>query len=128
METPTTPKRMMEPTLIADELKELARMLADWAAPSASTIYLYGSRVRGDHGPNSDVDIWPDWAGSKEEVVWWTENNKNDFADINSKLPGKLHVLPPNDPVKDKVRFGPVVYRDRNISCVLLPRIKPLGS
>jgi predicted nucleotidyltransferase len=115
--------------LISDELKALARILADWATPaSTSTICLYGSRVRGDHGPNSDVDIRADWAGTHDEVSWWTEINQSDFADINAKLPGKLHVLPSNDPVKDKVRFGTVIYRDRNISCVLLPRTKALGS
>lgn len=111
--------------MITEELKTLAAILADWAAPAKTvTIYLYGSRVRGDHTSDSDVDIWPDWAGSDAEVNWWMENNQNDFVDINGKLPGKLHVLPPNDPVKEKVRFGPVILTDRNVRCVLLPRAK----
>lgn len=111
--------------MISDELKSLTKTLADWSAPAKTVvIYLYGSRVREDHAPDSDVDIWPEWAGSATEVNWWMENNANDFADINAKLPGKLHVLPPNDPVKDKVRFGPVVYTDRNVRCVVLPRAK----
>jgi predicted nucleotidyltransferase len=111
--------------LISEQLKSLANILADWTAPAETVIiYLYGSRVRGDHALDSDVDIWPDWTGSATEVNWWMENNANDFANINAKLPGKLHVLPPNDPVKDKVRFGPVVYTDRNVRCVLLPPVK----
>lgn len=108
--------------MISDDLKTLARILADWAAPAPSAIiYLYGSRVRGDHRQDSDVDIWPVWAGTDAEVEWWTANNANVFADIDAKLPGCLHVLPPGDSVKDQVVSANIVYQDRNVRCVLLP-------
>jgi predicted nucleotidyltransferase len=99
--------------------------LADWAvsAPTA-TIYLYGSRVRGDHRTDSDVDISVRWVGAIEEVNWWKQNNDDDFANINAELPGKLHVLPENDPVTLKIRLGKVVHTDRNVRCISLPRTK----
>ena len=41
----------------SDELKELASILAEWSRGHAVTVYLYGSRIRGDHQPDSDVDV-----------------------------------------------------------------------
>jgi predicted nucleotidyltransferase len=39
-------------------LQELAARMADWAhTHSVFTIYLFGSRVRGDHRPDSDLDV-----------------------------------------------------------------------
>jgi hypothetical protein len=64
--------------------------LADWAHPHI-TIYLFGSRVRGDHRPDSDVDVViVEDESSYELVVWWTRENGNLFADIDAKLPGTL--------------------------------------
>ena len=38
------------PFRVSAELAELARRVAPWAAPATGTIvYVYGSRVRGDH-------------------------------------------------------------------------------
>jgi predicted nucleotidyltransferase len=41
------------------ELVALAEILADWVepAPSVPAVYLFGSRVRGDHRHDSDVDV-----------------------------------------------------------------------
>jgi predicted nucleotidyltransferase len=41
------------------ELAALAEVIATWldGAPGVPVVYLFGSRVRGDHGPNSDVDF-----------------------------------------------------------------------
>jgi predicted nucleotidyltransferase len=36
---------------VNDEVKQLARALADWAADKSVTVFLFGSRVRGDHRP-----------------------------------------------------------------------------
>jgi predicted nucleotidyltransferase len=37
----------------------LAEILAEWInpAPGIPAVYLFGSGVRGDHRPNSDVDV-----------------------------------------------------------------------
>ena len=49
---------MIPPPTISPHGKAIARLLADWASPAPGvTIYFFGSRVRGDHGPASDVDV-----------------------------------------------------------------------
>jgi predicted nucleotidyltransferase len=61
----------------ADELTKLVLTLAKWLEPAGGfKAYLFGSRVRGDHRSDSDVDVRiflmdckPDAAGT----VWWTE-------------------------------------------------------
>ena len=111
--------------VVTDELRELARILADWAEPArGATLYLYGSRVRGDHRPDSDVDVCFDWHGPCEaaDLDWWTSNNQEDFATINTMLPGKLQILELNDPLKNKIVTATVVHEDRNVRCVRLPR------
>ena len=40
-------------------LTELAGIVADWAdgCPGVERVFLFGSRVRGDHRPDSDLDL-----------------------------------------------------------------------
>ena len=102
--------------------KEIARTLAGWADGQPITVYLYGSRVRGDHKPESDVDIFVTFDDPTNALVaWWTCQNAEDFATIKALLPGPLKILEPNDPIGQLVAAGPVVHRDRNIVCVLRP-------
>ena len=109
---------------VSCELKHLVSTLAEWAEPATSaTVYLYGSRVRGDHARDSDIDIAVDWGNPVDDatVDWWGFNNANEFSSINEKLPGPLQVLEPDDKeFHAKVRNGPFVYREGNIVCVLL--------
>ena len=114
----------MQPPTVFSELKDLARLLADWAAPAPGvTVYLFGSRVRGDHGPTSDVDVcfqWRDRVGDGD-VRWWTINNEEDFAAIKPKLPGPLKILEQADAWYQRVVAADVVHQDRNVRCVWLP-------
>jgi predicted nucleotidyltransferase len=42
----------------SQEVRELAKIIADWSASAPDfTFYLFGSRVRGDHLSDSDVDL-----------------------------------------------------------------------
>jgi predicted nucleotidyltransferase len=108
---------------VNDKLKHLARTLADWAADKSVTIFLFGSRVRGDHRPDSDVDIFVQFGDmTKGTAVWWTEQNSEDFASLKGRLPGPLKILDANAPLVLSVKKAEVVYRDRNVVCVLLPR------
>src|SRR5262245_45346831 len=76
---------------VNDDLRQLARTLADWAADKSITVYLFGSRVRGDHRPDSDVDIFiQQGKATRETAVWWTVQNSEDFASLKAKLPGPL--------------------------------------
>jgi predicted nucleotidyltransferase len=59
------------------------------------TAYLFGSRVRGDHRPDSDVDIRifvEEWRPDTAAFEWWTEQNTSDFAELKAKLPGPLAI------------------------------------
>jgi predicted nucleotidyltransferase len=60
-------------------LEELAERIADWASAAPSlTVFVYGSRVRGDHRPDSDVDVHFKWSNSvrRPEVEWWGNNSR----------------------------------------------------
>jgi predicted nucleotidyltransferase len=105
------------------ELEALARMLADWAAPApAAVIYLYGSRVRGDHKITSDVDICVEFPKPQTaDVQWWTQNNQDDFKTISQRVGARIEVLERNSPIRSKVVGADVVYQDRNVRCVWLP-------
>src|SRR6516164_214357 len=79
------------------ELRALAEILADWIepAPSVPAVYLFGSRVRGDHRPDSDVDVrlFLDELTSPvcdATTQWWTEQNETDFDALKSFFPGPL--------------------------------------
>jgi predicted nucleotidyltransferase len=109
--------------VVSDELKRLAAVLADWAsaAPSAR-VYLFGSRVRGDHKPTSDVDVFVDFPNAdNRDVDWWTRNNVEDFASVKPLLPGPLKVLDMGDPFGQTIKVpaaNSLVHRDRNVLCV----------
>ncbi len=103
-----------------EDLIELATALADWVAPAPSfTIYLFGSRVRGDHGPNSDVDVVIDFGKAEaEDLAWWMLVNDDMFKSINAKLPGPLKILENNDPLSLSVRNARAVHKERQVICV----------
>lgn len=90
------------------------------------TVYVYGSRVRGDHGSDSDVDIYVDFGRAHEDhdtVVWWTDQQTT-FAELASLLPYSLgknghETLDFRD--KETVRMVTTarpVYTERNVVCV----------
>lgn len=111
---------------VSDELKTLAAILADWSSNAPTvTIYLFGSRVRGDHHPDSDVDISVHWhSATDKDVEWWTTNNEEDFASINARLPGILQILENTDPVTNTILVAAKepIHVDRNVICVCMPR------
>jgi len=107
-----------------DELKRLAAILADWAADApAATLFVFGSRVRGDHRPDSDLDVIIDWdyqAMQQTDHDWWQLNTSEDFANIDKALGTRLH-FPERDAISRRAFTAPEVYRDRNVVCVFLP-------
>jgi predicted nucleotidyltransferase len=97
---------------VNDEVKQLARTLADWAADKSVTVFLFGSRVRGDHRPDSDVDVFVQFgAMTGGTAVWWTEQNSENFAGLKARLPGPLRILDANAALVPSVTKGKVVYR-----------------
>lgn len=111
---------------IPDELRQLTNIIADWASPAPSAnFYLFGSRVRGDHKPESDVDLYVEWIGFDDGAIdWWTNQNADDFKSLKDRLPGPLKILEANDPIGETIkcvgRHDPF-FRDRNVDCVCLP-------
>lgn len=102
-------------------LIELARILAEWVRPAPGfSIYVFGSRVRGDQRPNSDVDVVIPIPHSPSEAdfIWWSGVNEDNFRSINATLPGPLRILENNDPIAEKVRNAREVHRDGQVRCV----------
>ncbi len=61
--------------------------------PGFRKVYLFGSRVRGDHRPDSDVDLrifTEDYEGDEATLQWWQQQNATDFAELKAALPGPL--------------------------------------
>ena len=79
------------------ELAALAEIIARWVdpAPGVPSVFLFGSRVRGDHRPDSDVDVrlyLEEWTFNDNgaTVRWWTEQQATAYAELQRQLPGRL--------------------------------------
>jgi hypothetical protein len=111
---------------VSPELDDLLTTLSDWAAPAYSAkIFLFGSRVRGDHRSDSDVDISIKWISPIDDQTtdWWTAQNAEFFKSIDAKLPGPLHVPEPNETeFQAKVQSSEIVHKRGNIFCVWMER------
>ncbi len=72
------------------------QVIAEWSRGTKGLLfYVYGSRVRGDHRPDSDVDVYLRiTTGMNDATVdWWTDQNQADFAELKEALPGRLELL-----------------------------------
>lgn len=114
----------------SNDLRRLAGILADWAAPAReATIYVFGSRVRGDCRPDSDLDIHVDWRHpTREDMDWWQTNNDEDFLTLRTHLGLRLEILDPRDDLRNTIVLAPVVYVDRNVRCVWYARRQPTSA
>jgi predicted nucleotidyltransferase len=115
--------------VVDPELARLASVIADWASEvRRAEVYLYGSRVRGDHEPDSDVDLCFAFPVRDPAIMaWWELNQLTRFALLELKLGERVHARPLKDPVAVQVRraafdFERVAHRDRNVTCVWLPK------
>lgn len=105
---------------LPDGLVKLAGILADWVEPAPGfDIFLFGSRVRGDHGPTSDVDVVIPIPRSisDEDENWWIKINEDDFKTINDSLPGPLQIQEAG-PIATRALNAKEVHRDRQVRCV----------
>jgi predicted nucleotidyltransferase len=115
-----------------DELKALAETLAEWVepAPGIPAIYLFGSRVRGDHERDADVDVrlyQNKWTVCEATNQWWTDQNLSKFAELKAKLPGTLRLhAAPTDEADHYILEGlkkPVLVVGK-VVCVWTPNLK----
>jgi hypothetical protein len=80
------------------ELSELMNVLAEWAANAPVTVYVYGSRVRGDHRTDSDVDLYVQHLNGQEAAgdEWYDAQKAENYSNLRGKLPGPIeNVMPP---------------------------------
>lgn len=108
----------------SEQVRKLATIIADWSAPAPDfTFYVFGSRVRGDHRADSDIDLYcklpvnPD----PKSTLWWTSENCGNFSSLQQALPGPIKWLERHSSVCTQVEQGKVVHRERNVVCIWLP-------
>ena len=81
-----------------DSLPSLAKLVAQWAdeRPAIEKAYIFGSRARGDHRPDSDLDLAIEFASNltTRATADWTEQSCSEFADLKSAIgvPLSVHV------------------------------------
>ena len=77
-------------------LTELAGIVADWAdgCPGVGRVFLFGSRVRGDHRPDSDLDIAiePGTHPTSMFVRAVIQSKETDFAALMKRCPVPVHI------------------------------------
>ena len=111
------------------DLIPLVRIIAEWlkSVPGVRRLYLYGSRVRGDHRSDSDVDLRifrdDDLDADDSTADWWTHQHKSHFAELEDRLPEKLHLVFETDVVDPAIREGAEdpVHVEGRVICVLTP-------
>lgn len=111
-----------------EERLTLISTLADWAdtIPAISSVILFGSRARGDHRADSDVDlrIEFDYGGSQEDFQGWLLADARGFADLKIRLPGPLSLHQDDDDVVilliQEARAQPLLSM-RKVICVATP-------
>jgi predicted nucleotidyltransferase len=78
------------------DLDYIATVLARWAAqhPEVHRIYIFGSRARGDHRPDSDLDIAVELVENLDEsgglAAWMTELKPAWLPEVQALLPFKI--------------------------------------
>lgn len=109
------------------ELFDLASAIARWAetVPCIKVVYLFGSRARGDHRPDSDVDLRIEFDYQSEDFESWLRENREDFAALKAVLPGRLALHQDWDditvPIIAKAAVSPRLVVG-NVCCVATPR------
>ena len=75
-----------------DDLKSLANVIAQWAdqRPAIEQVYIFGSRVRGDARPDSDLDIAVEFVQNltTEATSDWTQHSQVVGEELKAALGG----------------------------------------
>ena len=110
------------------DLKDIAAVVADWADqyPLIGVAYIFGSRVRGDHKAESDLDVAIDFDLSQgsSEVTPFDAELASECAGLKSMIlaPIVLHIHKDFDDLAwPSIRAGECIHRDRKVQCVIVP-------
>ena len=105
-------------------LSELMDVLAEWAAGAPVTVYVYGSRVRGDYRPDSDVDLYVAHMKGQEAAGddWYNKQTEDNYSDLRNKLAGPISkVMPPFGAAHPLLFPHYEVARKRNVIALHTP-------
>jgi hypothetical protein len=117
-----------------EEITRLAASIADWCPHPSIRIFLFGSRVRGDHRDDSDVDLCikiTDYSDEAEAAHnWWRRQDQAFFKEeLPEGCPGPLCVTREDQDDErwlwEKLLAADPLHRDRNVTCVILPPASP---
>jgi predicted nucleotidyltransferase len=118
--------------LIVPGLSELMDVLAEWAAGAPVTVYVYGSRVRGDHRPDSDVDLYVEYVKGYEAAgdKWYNAQTEQNYSGLREKLPGPISKVMPPFGSRHPFIFNPseVVRKGNVVALHTPPKPKRKGS
>lgn len=82
-------------------LREIERVLVEWATliPEIEAVYLFGSRIKGTHDKDSDIDIAIEFdqqaisgVDDSHGLATWFLNKEKWHSDLQSKILGKVHI------------------------------------
>lgn len=111
--------------MIPDRLEDLVDELLPWTSTMKSvTFYIYGSRVRGDHHRESDVDICFDVEQAKahDAIELQIQELEEDGFDLPERYRCRVWDQSKHwRELREKILSAPVKYRKGNIVCVELP-------
>lgn len=79
------------------QMEDAWKILCKWARenPEVCTIYIYGSRAKGDFNKSSDLDIALEIAteqGNIESYTFWVSHGTEYEQELQSLLPYKIHL------------------------------------
>jgi predicted nucleotidyltransferase len=110
------------------DLERQANVIADWAENlPLKRVYIFGSRVRGDAAPDSDIDVAIEFEfqADSEAMRNWIYQNDSGFAELKTALgvPLSLH-HDCRDSAWPVIRAGAVkpVFSVGKVLCVITPR------
>ena len=110
------------------ELPEIADIVARWAAQfdRLETVYIFGSRVRGDHRPDSDLDIALDfnYSGFSAATEPIDDEMTSNFAGLKALLPNlKISIHHQHDDdAWAEIRSSPCKHSQGKVRCILTRR------
>ena len=116
----------------SNDLLELLDTLSGWSSSADVAVYLFGSRVRGDHRADSDVDLLIVPEPTDLTVDWHSMQEATHYSAIQELLPGPIALIDPHDEenqgIVAVVAAGPVVLAKGNVRCVwLAPKHQSAG-
>ena len=90
-------------------------------------VYLFGSRVRGDHRLDSDIDLRifvDELELDAQTMTWWMHQNQTECAELKSQLPRyalHIHSRPEVFDVHIKAARASPKLKIGKVACVCIP-------